>query len=135
MPGQSVRQQKSMTGLHPCGHCRAQVIAQLTDTERHAVHALSQWLRHHSTAPGDQDDLPESDEDGELAEAFTYSSRNSGAVSAAPAQHTHCRKLISRRHSKAEVPLCYLLQAQGTGLPAQQFSQHCTHMPAAHCAV
>jgi hypothetical protein len=53
---------------------------QLTEAERHAVHALSQWLRNHSTAPGDQDDLGESDEDGELAEAFTSSSRNSGAV-------------------------------------------------------
>lgn len=53
---------------------------QLSEAERHAVHALGQWLRNHSTAPGDQDDLPESDEDGELAEAFTSSSRHSGAV-------------------------------------------------------
>lgn len=53
---------------------------QLSEAERHAVHALGQWLRNHSSAPGDQDDLPESDEDGELAEAFTSSNRHSGAV-------------------------------------------------------
>lgn len=67
----------SSVGLVEC----LQGSTQLTESERHAVHALSKWLRCHSTAPGDQDDLAESDEDGELAEAFTYQSRNSGAVS------------------------------------------------------
>lgn len=73
---------------------KVKLSVQLSEAERHAVHALGQWLRNHSTAPGDQDDLPESDEDGELAEAFTSSSRHSGAQ-----QRERLLRDVGKQHS------------------------------------
>jgi hypothetical protein len=61
-----------------------QANAGLSAVEVHALRSLTNFLssyRSSSGAPGDADDSLASDEDGELAEAFTYSSRTSGAVS------------------------------------------------------
>lgn len=61
-----------------------QANAGLSAVEIHALRSLTNFLssyRSSSGAPGDADDGLASDEDGELAEAFTYSSRTSGAVS------------------------------------------------------
>jgi len=62
-----------------------QGISQLTDKEKHSLSLLQQWLANHSSAaPGDGDDLPEYDDDEQAAEyieAYTSSTRHSGAVS------------------------------------------------------